>query len=155
VKRFWKHATCRNWTSTTSPSASRIGLRCSGASGSWSTRPGRQSVTRADAKKADARTYAYCHAANMLDMSYDDRGNLNWSGVETPDDEDPIESSGRFSSVTPWTAVQPALPHQEARTGTNSPLRWTPIEHNLGVVVIAADNVTSDELYTSPAMIAT
>lgn len=112
----------------------------------------------ADEKKSDARTYAYLVTPeHVLDMSYDDEGELNWILIheQTRDDENPIESSGSIiDRYRLWTRDEWTLftAHKEGRKVSIT--QEGPNPHGLGVVpVFAADNIISDERYHTPALI--
>lgn len=112
----------------------------------------------ADDKESGARTYAYLVTPeHVLDMSYDDEGELNWILIheQIRDDADPLESSGkmidryRLWERDTWTLFTAKKNGRDLKVEVDGPYN-----HDLGVVpVIRADNVISDELYTAPALI--
>lgn len=112
----------------------------------------------ADEKNGLVSTYAYVVSPkDLLDMSYDDHGVLNWVLIreQTRDDESPIESSGaladryRLWERDSWTLFTPFKDGTQTRVKVEGPN-----EHGLGVVpVIPADCMISNELYTSSALI--
>jgi hypothetical protein len=117
--------------------------------------------TRKQEKEAGIQVYAYTVLPQyVLDMGYGSVGDLEWILIQenVRDDKDPIIASG---AVVPrfrlWTKKFSQL--FEVKGDLNSD-KWviienTPVNHSLGVVpVIPADNVISDDLYTSAAMIA-
>jgi hypothetical protein len=116
--------------------------------------------TKADQKQAKIRTYAYIvRPQDVLDMSYDDFGKLNWLLVHEVgrDDTNPIESSGKLiERYRLWTREFSQLFQVKVlASGKRKIIEYPPLVHNLGVVpAIAADNVSCPELYSSPAMIA-
>jgi hypothetical protein len=100
VKRFWKRATLNKASMT--DFMKRVANRSSVFGRVYivvdSTR--NENVrTKADEKKVDARVYAYIVTPqNVLDMSRDDFGELNWILMHEVgrDDKDPISSSGKL-----------------------------------------------------------
>jgi hypothetical protein len=158
VKKFWKRSTqqghsIKEFAKTVSKGASTYG-RVWVVVDSTKTQ---ESVTVADAK--DDVTYAYMlEPQHVLDMSYDELGDLNWVLIHevVRDDADPIESTGSTSSrYRLWTRsyYQVFTIRKEGTKSIVVPGPETP--HELGrVPVIAVDNVISDEKYTSPSMIA-
>lgn len=116
-------------------------------------------VTRADEQEQDALIYSYfVTPEHVLDMSYDDVGELNWILIHevTRDDKEPIESSGqRKSQYRLWTRDFFQI-FTLRKEGNKTIIEEGPmVPHDLGAVpVIAVDNVISDEKYTSPSMIA-
>ncbi len=160
VKRFWEQATLSK--QPIKEFIKRISNRASVFGRVWLVVDSTKSEevrTVADAKKADARCYAYIvPPQHMLDMSYDEMGELNWALVfeQGRDDEDPIESSGDpIERYRLWTRTDSTL-FTVDRDGRKVTIRQDPPKtHDLGVVpIIWADNVITDEQYSSPAMIA-
>jgi hypothetical protein len=115
--------------------------------------------TRADEKAAGVRTYAYIVGPeHVLDMSYDEQGELNWILIHevVRDDADPLESSGTLTDrYRLWTREDSRL-FVAKRQGSKVAIEEdSPRPHDLGrVPVIPADNVITDEKYVSPSMIA-
>ena len=117
-----------------------------------------QPISIKEEKKQKIRTYAYTVSPkNALDMSYDEYGDLNWILIneQVRDDEDPIESSGelverfRLWTRNEWTLFTLRKEGRKVVVDQDGPYR-----HGLGVVpVFAADNVISDEPYSSSALI--
>jgi hypothetical protein len=115
--------------------------------------------TKADEKAANIRTYAYAvEPQHALDMSYDDEGELNWILLHevVRDDEDPIESTGNLrDQYRLWTRTTSQVFWLKREGNKTTVVEEEPINHDLGVVpVIRADNVLTEEKWTSPAMIA-
>jgi hypothetical protein len=111
-----------------------------------------------EAKKSNAGPYAYIVGPkDVLDMGYDEFWQLNWILIreQVRDDEDPIESSGALRDrYRLWTREDWTLFNVEGSGKNIKIIKDGPYYHGLGVVpVIAADHITSDELYTSSAMI--
>lgn len=159
VKRFWKEATLGKLS--VKDFMRRVSNKSSILGRVWvvvdSTNDA-QTVSIADAKKSDARTYAYVVSPqHVMDMSLDSAGELNWILIheQVRDDEDPIESSGKMSdrfrlwTRDDWTLFNVVVDGRKVTIEQEGPY-----SHGLGVVpVFAADNVMSDEPYTSPALI--
>jgi Phage portal protein, SPP1 Gp6-like len=115
--------------------------------------------TRAQEKATGARVYAYIVSPqHMLDMSYDDQGELNWCLIHevVRDDSNPIESSGALKDrYRLWTRTYSQVFKIEKQGNSRKVVEEAQIPHTLGVVpVLAADNVLNDEKWTAPAMIA-
>lgn len=114
-----------------------------------------------DNTSIDSREYGYIvKPQNVLDLSYDDEGNLNWILIlETyRDDDDPLESTGEISErFRLWTKNEWFLFKAESVPGSSVDVRVSQIDtgaHNLGIVpVFAADHNDNDSLYSSPALI--
>jgi hypothetical protein len=116
-------------------------------------------LTKADEKAAGVRVYSYMvEPQHVLDMSYDELGELNWVLIHElrRDDEDPIASSGKLKDqFRLWTKQDSQLFRVE-RQGNKVVIVEDPkVNHGLGVVpVFPADNVLTDEKWCSPSMIA-
>lgn len=115
-------------------------------------------TSKAEDKESGARIYSYLVTPeHVLDMSYDEEGDLNWILIheQTRDDEDALNSSGamidryRLWERNQWTVFT------VNKTGRTATVKVEgPFAHDLGVVpVFSADNIISDELYTAPALI--
>lgn len=119
-------------------------------------------VSRADEKAAGARTYAYfVKPQNVLDMGFDDTGDLLWILVyETRrDDADPIEGSGEIvDQYRLWTRSDWKLFEIEESSDSKKDDRVKIVasgEHNLGrVPCFPVDHVIGENRYSAPAMIA-
>jgi hypothetical protein len=160
VQEFWKHATLqgqpiREFMRSVSTKASVFGR-------AWvvvdSTKT-EDVLTVADEKAAGARVYAYVvEPQHVLDMSYDDLGSLNWILIHevVRDDADPINSSGALKDqYRLWAKTYSQVFKVERRGNKVVVIEEPPVEHGLGLVpVLNADNVLSDEKWTSPSMIA-
>lgn len=165
VKEFWKSST-RNGLSI-KEYAKRASNLSSQNGRVWavvdSSRDASVIKTRADEKKAKVKVYSYLVLPQfVLDMGYTEQGDLSWILIQenVRDDDDPIESSGKIEArYRLWTTefsqlfeVDGDLEKKEDRAKV---IVHPEIRHGLGLVpVIPVDNVISDELYTSPAMIA-
>lgn len=162
VKAFWKSATLNGLP--IEDYAKRISNRGSTNGRVWivvdSNRNG-SIKTKADEKKAGVRAYSYIVLPqHVLDLSWDDRGELNWVLIREVirDDADPIDSSGVVSNrYRLWTREYSQLfeVKNEGDPQKEKIIVRPAVYHNLGEVpVFPHDNVISDEPYTSPAMIA-
>jgi hypothetical protein len=160
IKNFWKRATLNE--STIGDYMKRVSNRASAFGRIWIVVDSTASAdvrTQADAKAADARTYSYIvKPQHVLDMSYDELGKLNWILIYevARDDADPMVSSGALiDRYRLWTRDSSQLFQVDiGKTGKKTIVVKEPVLHSLGVVpVFAADNVISDNLYTSPALI--
>lgn len=160
VKRFWDSATLSRLSIR--EFSKRMSNRASVFGRIWvvvdSTKTN-DVVSRADEKASDSRAYAYVvPPKHVLDMSYDDRGELNWILLyETfRDDEDPIKSSGELRErYRLWTREFSQIFLIERVNNKLEVVEEEPQDHSLGVVpVFPVDNAISDERYSSPALIA-
>lgn len=113
--------------------------------------------TKADDNLEPSNVYAYIISPlNVLDMSYDDRGELNWILLreEFRDDADPFSDDGFVDfRYRLWTKT-----HWHLITHTNKKRTTFKSEsqlHDLGEVpVVPLDNQITDDMYDSPALIA-
>ena len=160
VKSFWKEATL-NKLSIENLSR-RISTLASTYGRVWVVVDNTKSddgATKEDEKNGDVRIYAYAVTPeHALDMSYDDEGELNWILIheQIRDDEDPIESSGSLiNRYRLWERNQWTLFTATATDGKKITVEIDgPYSHDLGMVpVFAANNVISDDPYTTPALI--
>lgn len=168
VKKFWQAATMNK--ASIADFAKRIANRASVFGRSWividrtantaltATESGVVSV--ADEKKSNARTYAYIvEPYNVCDMGYDELGELNWILIHevVRDDEDPILASGKLKDrYRLWSRTDSRVFEVDVNErGKMTIIEHDAVTHNLGEVpVFAADDVISDRLYSSPALIA-
>lgn len=116
-------------------------------------------TTVAEDKEDGVRIYSYMVLPqNALDMGYDDMGELTWILFYecTRDDTDPILASGKLNDqFRLWTRDSSQVFRIERAGNRVTVVPEAERLHNLGFVpVINADNVISDEKYTSPSMIA-
>lgn len=110
-----------------------------------------------DDENDGGRIYAYIvKPENVLDMSYDERGELNWIMIreEFRDDEDPFNDEGevgerfRLWTRNDWYLIKKVGRKYELIDEKSGP-------HGLGVVpAIQIDNQICDDSYDSPALIA-
>jgi len=161
VKRFWEKATISGLSidelmRTASIKSSIFGRPWIVVDSSVQDNEGERSV--ADDQAGDGRIYAYLvKPENVLDMSYDDQGNLNWILIREQfrDDEDPFEDDGFVSHrYRLWTRSDWFL-----ITHTDRKRKAVEIagqgSHDLGEVpAIPVDNQIGDDNYDSPALIA-
>lgn len=115
-----------------------------------------------DEQSQDFRTYAYVvHPQNVLDLSYDNFGELNWILIYEPyrDDSNPFNASGKIKkryklwTREDWHIIEFAgdVTTGDAALGA---LKVTKGEHKLGIVpVIPVDCVQSDDIYSSTPLI--
>lgn len=120
-----------------------------------------ESENREEEQRADDRIISYVvEPYNMLDASYDENQELNWVLLAEyeRDDADPFGSSG---SVVPrfrlWTRTGWHLFKATPKGDGSKEFIVEKVgegKHDLGVVpVFAADNIASDDPYSSPALI--
>lgn len=159
VKRFWKEATLNR--ASVNDYAKYISRKSSTYGRVWvvvDTTGASGVASKADEKSGKVRTYSYVvEPEHALDMSFDDEGELNWILIheQVRDDEDPIESSGKMiDRYRLWEREQWTLfiAHRDGKKVTIE--IDGPHAHDLGFVpVFAANNTSSDEQYTAPALI--
>lgn len=116
-------------------------------------------LSLADDKQEGAQIYSYVVTPqHVMDMSHDERGNLNWILIHEihREDEDPFESSGaEVSRYRLWMKNEWFL-FEVTGKGRNQKVELIDTGiHNLGVVpVFHADNISADESpYSAPALI--
>lgn len=115
-------------------------------------------VSKADEKAAGVSTYGYVvPPEQLLDYSYDDKGDLNWILIQeiVRDDQDPMASSGvQTVRYRLWTKQAWLLLEEQGKGRKKKVVVVGSGEHGLGEVpVILADHIISDDLYVAPAMI--
>jgi len=160
VKEFWKKATKNGMTikdfarqiSKKTSMVGRIGIVVD------TTAPKGKVLSKAEAREAGVRTYAYIVGPKqLLDYSYDDEGGLNWVLIREckRDDADPFSSSGdEQDRYRLWTKTEWRL-YEERQQGRKKVVVLVDSgEHSLGMVpVILADHIIGDEEYEASAMI--
>lgn len=112
-------------------------------------------TSKKSAEESDARVYAYIvPPERVLDLSYDDSGQLNWIMIEevVRDDADPFDSTGdERSRYRIWTRDSWHLIDE----GEGGELKIDSKRHDLGEVpAVPVDNMFCDDPYVSPALIA-
>lgn len=109
------------------------------------------------------REYAYIvKPQHVLDMSYDDEGELNWIMIAETfrDNSDPFSKNDVVNSrFRLWTKTHWYLIEKWGREGVDESGKNLSVinsgEHNLGIVpVFPHDHNDTDELYSSPSLIA-
>lgn len=161
VIRFWRHSTKRSadigtymrYLSKLSSIFGRIWVVV-------------DSVNRGEGesiREADHRPYSYeVTPQNVLDMSFDEDGDLNWILIRETvrDDADPLTCTGKISErYRLWTRDGWMLFGQvgeKMKSGKKVPTFALTSEgkHDLGVVpVFPVDHMLSESLYTSPSLI--
>ena len=115
-------------------------------------------LSKAEEKASGASTYAYIvPPEQLLDYSYDDKGDLNWILIQeiVRDDADPMTASGDQSvRYRLWTKENWLLLAEEGKGKKKTVVVKGKGDHSLGrVPVILVDHIVSDDLYVSPSMI--
>lgn len=111
-----------------------------------------------DEKDAGGKVYAYfVRPQDMLDMSYDDMGQLNWVLVREykRDDANPLNSSRTMlERFRLWTRTDWTLYETQVQRGKVKYVEIDKQPHELGLVpILAADHTFSEEQYEAPGMI--
>lgn len=163
VKKFWKQAT-RSGLSI-SEFARVMSVKSSIFGRPWvvvdsSIQLDSEKASQADLEKVDGQIYAYIvKPEDVLDLSYDENGCLNWILIREKfrDDNDPFTSDGttgdryRLWTRHDWHLVTPK-PGQKAKDLT---FEYRSSEHGLGEVpVVPVDNQVMEEREDPPALIA-
>lgn len=164
IRDFWRRATRQNVSVNEFMAA--IDLQSSIYGRIWvvvdsTMEAGAESVE--DQKKQDGRAYAYwISPQQMLDLAWDDDGNLLWALVVevARDDADPFASTGQeFQRYRLWTQNEWYLFREEVKKGGQKGNAKVYLEdsgeHNLGVVpVFPVDCIgQSESPYFSPSLI--
>ncbi|HGV4348016.1 TPA: phage portal protein, partial [Klebsiella pneumoniae] len=167
IQKFWKRATRQNVSIDGFMSA--LDLQSSIYGRVWvvvDSTMDSDAESVADEKKKDVRAYAYwISPQQMLDMAWDDDGNLIWALIVevARDDQDPFTSSGQeYQRYRLWTRNEWYLFREEVKKGAGNAGRRTAKvvledkgEHKLGVVpVFPVDCIgESESPYFSPSLI--
>lgn len=111
-----------------------------------------------DEKDANSQVYAYIvRPQDMLNMSYDEMGQLNWALIRefARDDADPLNSTMAMKErFRLWTRADWTLFETQVFRGKKRYVQIDKKSHALGVVpLVQADNVFSEELYDAPGLI--
>ncbi|MEW3984510.1 phage portal protein, partial [Klebsiella pneumoniae] len=165
IQKFWKRATRQNVSIDGFMSA--LDLQSSIYGRVWvvvDSTMDSDAESVADEKKKDVRAYAYwISPQQMLDMAWDDDGNLIWALIVevARDDQDPFTSSGQeYQRYRLWTRNEWYLFREEVKKGAGNAGRRTAKvvledkgEHKLGVVpVFPVDCIgESESPYFSPS----
>ena len=125
-------------------------------------------VSKAEEKEMGRRAYAYwVGPQDVLDMSFDDEGNLNWILIREKyrDDADPfgeepdVQNQFRLWTRNEWYLMRYKLDAEGEKIVsdvTKKPLVEMYAEgvHGLGMVpVVIVDHMDDDDKYTAPALI--
>jgi hypothetical protein len=181
VTAFWKNATLSGldmdaFARRISNATSRYGRVWVVVDSTFKAPEGEVITTIGDKAAAGGRPYAYIvRPQDMLDMSYDETGELNWALVREigRDDDDPFSSSGqaqlryRLWTRDGWFLFQETVVAARARyksdassgSGTSGRLKQKVVlvsadNHDLGVVpIVQADHQFSEEPYEFSGLI--
>jgi len=115
-------------------------------------------ISVADEAANQVRVYAYLvRPQDMLDISYDELGQIRWALVREVirDDEDPFEGSGDFvNRYRLWTRDTWTLFEEIKEKGKTKVIEVDAGIHNLGVVpIIQADHIFSEERFSAPGLV--
>lgn len=161
VQKFWESATLSGLNIDTfarriSNATSRFGRVWVVVDSNYT--PDKEVVTLADRNRIGGAPYAYIvRPQDMLDMSYDETGELNWCLIREigRDDADPMESSGapvikyRLWTREKWYVLQEKMVRNKPRVEIVDQG-----EHDLGLVpVVQCDHQYSEEPYESSGLI--
>lgn len=162
IKDFWKNATLNDlsidqfmeFVSTQSSVAGRPWIVIDNNQKS-------ENLSVAEQAETKARCYAYVvKPEDVLDMSFDEFGSLNWILIREMfrDDADPIESTGaveeRFRLWTRNEAILYRVEVDNRKRVTVIEVADQRIQHALGLVpVLPADHIIGDYTYSSPSLI--
>jgi hypothetical protein len=161
VKSFWKRSTLNDLD--INAYARRISKLASIYGRPWvvvDSKPFEGVATKADERSGGVRIYSYVvRPQQVLDMSYDEQGSLNWILIHEVgrDDEDPLTSTGavinrfRLWDKSDWRLYEIVKPKGRGKPSVELVDEGT---HGLGrVPVFPADNTISEELYTSVGLV--
>ncbi|MCY1200480.1 hypothetical protein GFK26_18480 [Variovorax paradoxus] len=114
--------------------------------------------TKADEKKSASRIYAYIVTPqDMLDMSYDELGVLNWCLIKENhrDDADPLNSTGKFlNRYRLWGRNSWVLYEERKEKGKTKVVEIDRGEVAIGCVpVIEADHNFCEDQFAAPGLI--
>lgn len=161
VDKFWKRSTRRNAGIST---YMRYLSKLSSVYGRiWVVVDSVNLGTGESIHEADVKIYSYeVIPQNVLDMSFDEAGNLNWILLRETirDDSNPFNCSGQvLSRYRLWTRTSWHLIVEAERILENGEYKpqfkvAASGDHNLGIVpVFPVDHMLSESLYTSPSLI--
>jgi len=111
-----------------------------------------------DEKAAAGQIYAYIvRPQDLLDMSYDELGQLNWALVRefSRNDDDPMNSTREaVERFRLWTRSEWTLYETSVKRGKKTYTLADSGVHGLGIVpVVQADHVFCEEFYSAPGLI--
>lgn len=159
VKDFWKSATVlkrpiQDLMSTISTWTSAFGRIWVVVDNNVSP----DTVSEAQRKASGGRSYAYfLKPANVLDLAYDDDGELEWllNREFYRDDSSPLTAGGLSSRFRLWTKdFSISISVSKDSDGNEKATLGIPTEYNLGIVpIFPADHLDSEELYRSLGLI--
>lgn len=161
VSNFWKNCTLSGLNIETfsrriSNATSRYGRVYIVVDSTFT--PDANVVTLADRQRLGGAPYAYIvRPQDMLDMSYDDTGELIWALVREigRDDDDPFESTGSPTfKYRLWTRTNWTLFEEQMVRGKPKVVLVDSDDHDLNIVpIIQADHTFSEEPYESAGLI--
>jgi hypothetical protein len=118
--------------------------------------------TLADEKKADIRVYGYIVSIeDMLDISFDTMGEINWALVREShrDDSNPLTASGgceflyRLWEKDTWQLFR-IIEEGKGKAKTRRVEQVAAGEHGLGVVpIVPVNHIKSDKKWSAPALV--
>lgn len=162
VQNFWKNSTLsgldiETFSHRISNATSRFGRIWVIVDSTYT--PDKEVVTLADRARIGGSPYAYIvRPQDMLDMSYDDTGELNWCLIREigRDDDDPMESSGEPKiRYRLWTREDWKLFEEKPTRGNKVKVELIDQgKHKLGLVpAVQCDHQYSEEPYESSGLI--
>lgn len=161
VSNFWENCTLSGLSIDTfarriSNATSRYGRIWIVVDSSFSG--GEGVVTLADRQRLGGAPYAYIvRPQDMLDMSYDEAGELIWALVREigRDDDNPMESTGEVTiHYRLWTRDSWSLFKEQSVRGKPKVVLVDSDTHDLGMVpIVQADHSYSEEPYESAGLI--
>jgi hypothetical protein len=160
IKRYWSRATLNGLDIDTF--AKRISNATSIYGRVWivvdSSVAAGDVVSLKDEKDAAGQVYSYIvRPQDMLDMSYDELGMLNWALVRefSRDDENPMSSSRKeVEKFRLWTRTEWTLFETQVIRGKTRYVEVDSGFHALNIVpIVQADHVFSEEFYHAPGLI--
>jgi ribosomal protein L12E/L44/L45/RPP1/RPP2 len=114
-------------------------------------------VSEADRKASKGRCYAYhLKPVDVLDLAYDDDGELNWllNREYYRDDSDPLSAGDLKSRFRLWTKNFSIPIEVTGKAGEEVATLGQPTEYNLDMVpIFPADHLDSEEPYKSTGLI--
>lgn len=116
-------------------------------------------ISVAEAKKTNSRVYCYTvPPQDVLDVSFDDDGELNWIKIKetTRDDANPLEYTGKITQkIRLWTRTHWYLFATDPTSKASKYELESSGEHGLGIVPVTyLDHSETENPYASTALIA-